>query len=340
MHSEQAVNSIDVVWNWLEQKRNILLVGHERPDGDSFASVLAMFLALRDWGKRVEAFFSCEEFPYRYHPIYKRIEDQTGICLGGVPALSRNFDGLLCLDTSTWARVDLPDGVNRKRPRMEVCNIDHHGDNQRFAKVNWVEADYAATAQMVFDLLKYRQIPISGLAAELLLTGLITDTGGFRFQNTNAATFRAAASLLERDAQYGVLIDSLFFNEPYNKLLLKNKLLENGRFEFDGRLLWSVLDSSLLHKFNVKAADTEDCIEALRGVAGVEVACLIQPDDESVRFSLRSRRMPYNVAEIARRLGGGGHLFAAGIKLPETDLEEAKTRFFNTARTWFKNDGP
>ncbi len=335
--NENDHRSAAAVWEWLEQRKGVLIVGHERPDGDAYAAVLAAYVLFRAAGVDAQAYFSIDDYPYRYRPIFNRVKDQSGISLGGEPRLKQNYDGLVCLDASTWERVDLPREAAAPA-RENICNIDHHVDNSGYGKLNWINPGCGATAQMILKLAKFRQLPIASPAADLILTGMITDTGGLRFQNTDAELLRDVADLLDLGANYGNLIDCLFFNEPYNKLRLKSRLLEKARFEFGGRLLFATLDGSLLDEFSLAPSETEDCIEALRGVAGVEVVCLIQPDENSVRLSLRSRRQPYDVSAMARRLGGGGHPLAAGIKFRQADTKEVWRRFINVAQEWFETD--
>ncbi len=336
MNPSSANQSIDQVWQWLDRRDRLLLVAHERPDGDAFASVLGLFLALRELGKKTQAYFSVDSIPTRYRPLFSRVGLEPGLCLAtDTPAIS-DFDGLICLDTANWARADLPAGMSQETAETACCNIDHHPDNSAYGQVNWIDESYAATAQMVMAMLQYRGLKVSPDCATLLLTGLVADTGGFRFQNTDAKAMRAAAAMIDGGADYAAIVDALYFNEPFNKMRLKTYLLENSVFAFDNRLLYAVMEPAMIEKLGLCPADTEDCIDVLRVVAGVQVACLVQPVEDGVRFSLRSRRLPYNVAEMARQLGGGGHPMAAGVNLPNIDLEKGLQRFLTVLEKWFE----
>ncbi len=336
MKSEVATDGMGSVRHWLEGRDGILLISHERPDGDAIASVLALFLALRDEGRRVFAYFPIERFSGRYQPLLQDVGQLAGLCLGSDKPPTDGLQGVLCLDTSNWRRAGLPEDFDRRETALSVCNIDHHPDNSRFAEVNWIEPECGATAQMVMWLLRDRGSRMTREIANLLLVGLVADCGGFRFQNTTPAVLRDAAELSEQGAEYSRVIDTLFFNEPYNKIRFKNHLLENAQFAFGSRLLYAVLEPEMLGKFGLQPSDVEDCIDSLRAVSGVEVTCLVQPVDGDVRFSLRSRRLPFNVAEMAHRLGGGGHPLAAGIRLPKTDLSSALESFLGVAAEWFE----
>lgn len=333
---KEAEKRIGEVWSWLEQRRRIIILSHERPDGDAFASVLALFVGLRQGGWQPSVYFSPEDIPVRYRPLLADVCAEPEVYWGSSSFSAINdFEGVLCLDTSNKERMDQPPDFDSVYPLAGICNIDHHGDNSRYGEVNWIDPEFAATAQMVLRLLNAGKTEITPQIASLLVIGIVTDCGGFRFQNTDSMVLRDAAALIEAGAEYGRIIDTLFFNEPYNKLLLKTYLLENAKFKFDGRLLCSVLEPEILEKLGLTKGDTEDCIDTLRTVAGVEVTCLIQPTENGVRFSLRSRQLPYNVADMAHRLGGGGHPLAAGISIPNTSVEEGLQRFLKEVEEWF-----
>ncbi len=336
MNPSSANQSIDQVWQWLDQRRHLLLIAHERPDGDAFASVLGLFLALREAGKEAQAYFSVDSMPARYRPMFSRVGLEPGLCFAPDTPAINGLDGLICLDTANWERADLPSGMSQEMAEISCCNIDHHPDNSAYGQVNWIDETYAATAQMVMAMLQCRGLKISQECTTLLLTGLVADTGGFRFQNTDAKALRTAAAMLDDGADYAAIVDTLYCNEPFNKMRLKAHLLENSVFAFDNRLLYAVMEPAMIEKLGLSPADTEDCIDILRVVAGVQVACIVQPAEDGVRFSLRSRRLPYNVAEMARQLGGGGHPLAAGANMPKVGLKKALQRFMTVLERWFE----
>ncbi|OPZ26172.1 MAG: Bifunctional oligoribonuclease and PAP phosphatase NrnA [Lentisphaerae bacterium ADurb.BinA184] len=153
---------------------------------------------------------------------------------------------------------------------------------------------------------------------------MVADTGAFRFSNTTPATLRLAADLRDHGADYPAVMDSLFFQEPLGLLRLGAALLESAELAYGGRLIYAVLKPELLEQFGVQPSETEDIIDVLRRVQGVEIACLIQPEPAHTRFSFRSRSPALSVADLARRLGGGGHHAAAGARIPAVPLPEAK----------------
>lgn len=313
------------VFEWLRERRTILVLTHERPDGDAFGSLYGAVAALQNSGGiaslgRIEV-----QLPRRYIDLFPRFKSIK------VPAKSNSLpddvDGILCLDASDRDRVVPANALDR----ISVCNVDHHQDNSRFGDVNWVDPTAAATAQMLavlFDAAGWLTAP----AADCLLCGMLTDTGGLRFPNTTPAALRVTAHLCECGARYDAIMDGLFFNEPIERRRLEAHLIETAVAEFDGRFLYAVLDSSEIRRRGLRPVELEGLIDVLRSVEGVQIACLIQPGDDAVRLSLRARSAKTPVNEIARQLGGGGHPLAAGVRMEDTDTDEAIQHVYTLVR--------
>jgi len=308
------------VLKWLAERRHLLLVTHIRPDGDAFGSLTGLLTAFARAGRSCVAYLSTPP-PRRLEPL---LLPAPGLSIGVPPPLA-DVDGIVCLDVANWERADLPPGIPSERGRVAipVCNIDHHSDNTRFGDLNLVQADMPATAQVLAELLAEAAIDTDAAAATRLLVGLLMDCGGFRFRNTGPAALRGAASLIEGGADYHRVVDRLFFSEPMARLRYKAKILADARPAHGGKLLYAILDPAEVKAFGVQLADTEDVIDVLRVIEGVEIACLLQPDEGAVRFSLRGRSERYPVDVIAHELGGGGHRLAAGAKVGNISLSAA-----------------
>ena len=309
----------EVLADWLSERRSLLLITHERPDGDAIGSLFGLSAALEAGGHRCFCFLS-EGVPSRYLPLLP-----PGAVAATTPL--RDFatlDGVICLDVANEGRADLPDGVTVDGLTCPVANIDHHADNTGFGDIVWVDERCAATAQMLTAFLREKGYDIPAPAAECLLIGLIMDTGGFRFQNTGPDVLRDAAFLLESGADLHGAMDALFFRRPYRHKLFEGELMRDATFACDGRLLYAVLDPVLMAESGLSGGDSEGLIDALRAVDGVDIACLLQPEEGAVRFSLRSRSPAWSVRRIAAALGGGGHVLAAGARTEGMSLDQAR----------------
>ncbi len=313
------------VFEWLRERRSILVLTHERPDGDAFGSLYGTVAALQNSGGVSAAGRIEVRLPRRYTGLFPRLKSVSVASASN--SIPDHIDGILCLDAAARGRVVPADAMDR----ISVCNVDHHQDNTRFGDVNWVDSEAAATAQMLavlFNAAGWLTAPV----ADCLLSGMLTDTGGLRFPNTTPAALRVAAHLCERGARYATIMDGLFFNEPIERRRLEAHLIETAVAEVGGRFLYAVLDSEEIRRRGLRPADLEGLIDVLRSVEGVQIACLIQPGDDAVRLSLRARSAGTPVNEIAQQLGGGGHPLAAGVRIEDVDTDEAIHQVCTLAR--------
>jgi len=312
--------TIEQIGGWLTARSNLLLLAHERPDGDAYGSLLGMQAALAAAGKTATVYLRAD-LPARYRRL---LGAGQGPLLCAAAACPAGVDGVICLDTTDRGRLDAPAGLIAAEAGPATLVVDHHPDNSVFGDLNWVAPDMAATAQMLAVLLNQWRPELLPAAADALLVGLAMDTGGFRFANTDPAAFQTAAILLRAGARHREIMDVLFFSEPHGLLLLRARLLQDAVFAHDRSLLYATLSPELIAEYGVDPADTEGLIDGLRIVQGVCIACLLQPGGGQVRFSLRSRDPAFPVNGIAAALGGGGHRLAAGAKVTGMTLEHAE----------------
>jgi len=306
--------NIEKVAKILRDRNGFLIITHQRPDGDAIGSSLGLLELLRTNGKNADVFFH-EELPR----VYDALPDIDYI-IADLPCLSE-YDTLLCLDFSNPKRfgdVDLS--------AFNTVNIDHHPDNSRFGKENFIYPTAAATAEIIYSIAK--GIPswkISPRAATFLMTGVVMDTGGFRFDNTSSHLMHCAAELLDAGAEYTMIINSMFYSKQKNLAEMEaDIILHHLQIECQGRFAWFYLSDELLDAYGVNERDTEGLIDIVRALEGVEIAAIFRRKDEGFRFSLRSKNILYSVGKIARQLNGGGHELAAGgfIQTPYVDEAE------------------
>lgn len=302
-----------LLWQAIERFRTaqrILLVCHIRPDGDAIGSLLGLGLALRSLGKSVEM-----------------------VSEDGVPSDSRHLEGssdikrkakgdfdLVCvLDSSDLGRTG---SVLQDRGAVDV-NIDHHPTNLNFASLNLVDVQAVATAEIIADLLAAWELAISPAIAAALLTGLVTDTIGFRTSNVTPATLKLAARLMEAGADLPVLYRRALVDRPFEAMRLWGAGL--SRLERSGRLLWTTLTLDDRKTAEYPGRDDADLVNILSAVEGVDIAVIfVEQPNGRVKISWRAQP-GFDVSQIARNLGGGGHAAAAGVEiqgnLPEIQAE-------------------
>jgi len=299
----------------LRDNDKFLLTTHERPDGDAVGSLAAMQLILAALGKDAVAFLTADEFPLPYEYRF--------ITLDGLvtdPPVDLSERVLVFLDCGNIDRT--PAAALEGEGRC-ILNIDHHHDNTRFGTHNHVDPTASCTAEMVWDLMKGLDVPMTQPIAEALYVGLVTDTGRFMYENTGSRAHEMAAELIEDGIDVHAIYRRLYEGIPQGKLeLLARGLMNVQRFD-DGLLTVTHLT---LEDYETSGADesySEGVVDHLRAVEGTAVAGLVRDllgngGSPKRKVSLRATDDRIDVSKIARAQGGGGHRRAAGFS---TDLD-------------------
>lgn len=306
----------------LKAARSAAIISHVSPEGDTLGSALAAYLVLKDLGKDV-AIYNADPIPPRFLflPGAKEI-----IRASHIP---RPFDLYLVVDASDPQRTgglleDLP-------PNALVINIDHHGSNERFGALNWIEETASSTGEMMFKLFKAMGAPISPGVATNLYTAIHTDTGSFRFLNTTPSALRVAAELLELGAGAKEVIEGLYEQWDLATLRLLGKFLLEIELCEDGAIAYLVIRSSDLEAAGIGMEETDGFVNYPRSLKGVKVALTFKELSPGlVKVSLRSKG-EVDVSQIASAFQGGGHPNAAGCLLAG-ELEEAQEKVLAEVR--------
>jgi phosphoesterase RecJ-like protein len=212
-----------------------------------------------------------------------------------------------------------------------VVNIDHHVTNTRFGSINLVCTDAASTGEIVYDLLKAWGVFIPAEAAGCLYATILSDTGGFRHDNTSGHALNAAAELVTLGADPVMLARGLFKSRPASFLRMQGHILQSLHFEFEDRLVWGVITQADLKKSGAAAEQADSAIDQLNTLRGQELAILFKEATPGLtKVSIRSRDQ-VDAAALAATFGGGGHHRAAGAEL-SLPLKEAQTRVLAEAR--------
>jgi len=308
------------------ESRSIVLACHVNPDGDALGSLLGLALALIPLGKDLVC-LSQDGVPdiLRFLPGTEMVVTTTDI-----PA----FDLALVVDSGELARVG--ESVKPLVARAgRVVDIDHHVTAGAFGDIRVLDAQAASTAEIVYALLQTLGVPITPDIATCLFTGVITDTGSFRFQNVTPNTLRVAAKLLEAGAPPAHISENVFENRTFAATRLLGSALSALSQTPDGQVIWTHITAQDFRTLGATDQDTEGVVNYVRGVRGAEVGILFREmETGKIRVSLRSRES-VNVAEIAARFGGGGHRMASGctVDAPLAEAEQAVVRAVQEALT-------
>ncbi|HET7052865.1 MAG TPA: bifunctional oligoribonuclease/PAP phosphatase NrnA [Solirubrobacterales bacterium] len=309
-----GATAIERIAHEIRSRERFLLTAHEGPDGDALGSLLGMHHLLTQLGKDSVMFLAAKEFPlpieYRFLPLEEVFHEAPA------DMADRAVVFLDCGNIDRMPVDFLSEDGNFK------INIDHHHDNTLFGDVNLVEVDASCTAEIVYELAILLGAEITTPIAAALYVGLVTDTGKFMYENTNARTHRIAADLIEAGVDVDETYRRLYEHVPLEKLRLLSRALDGIQHHCDGRLVLAYVTASDYEASGGGEEMTEGIIDHLRSVEGARVAALIRDLGDRGRaarkVSLRSSDGEVDVSAIARRRGGGGHKRAAGFS---TDLE-------------------
>ncbi len=292
---------------------DILLVAHVNPDGDSLGSALALALALRTLGARPRVSFDAEPFA-----VPRTLRFLAGQELLVDPVAITARPGLVvCLDAASRSRLGRLAQITAGS-RMVV--VDHHASNTRFGDLNLVDSEAASTSAMVVGLIDALGVALDADLAAAIYTGLVTDTGSFRFAATTPAVHRLAARLLATGIRHDLISRALWDTHPFGYLKLLGEVLGRARLEPEHDLTWTWCAQADLRAAGLDYDEIEGFIDTLRTASEAEVAVICKQDDGVWKVSVRSKGS-VDVGALCAGLGGGGHRLAAGFvtsaELPE-----------------------
>jgi phosphoesterase RecJ-like protein len=295
------------------QHHKIFIAAHIMPDGDCIGSTLALMWALRRLGKSVTV--ACHDHvpnTFNYLPGAAELK----------PHLPTDEELLVFLDGSAADRFGAAYDPTKFNARP-VLVIDHHVTNENFAPLNFVDRHAASTAEIIYRLIRALEVPLDRDLAQCLLTGIITDTLGFRTSNTTVDTFRIVTALMEAGGSIPEIIERSFNQIPLASLRLRGRVFTNATL--DGMILWAEIPLRLQRELGLNSNGASGIINQLLSVEDAKIAVLfIEKENGKIDVGLRSR-VGYDVASIAARLGGGGHKQASGV-LMEGPLSAVRER--------------
>ena len=301
----------------LREQQRFAILSHVRPDGDALGSQLALALSLKELGKTVRV--------WNEDGMLEKYSFVPGAnLLSKPPSAPEDVDVALALDTAIQNR--LGNTLPAIRAAKIWINIDHHPSNPGYGDIVYIDPTSPATGQIIFELIKSQNLPLTRQIAENLYVAISTDTGSFQYPNTTAHTFEIAAELVRAGVDVGRVSQQLYENFPRRRSELLRELLATMRFEAGGRVASFSLSLSLARQLGVLPEDTEGLIDHLRAIRGVIVAVFFEElPDGKVRVSMRSKSEDVDVRTICQKFGGGGHILAAGARVRGT-LPEVRAK--------------
>lgn len=302
---------MDEIIHTLKNSSTWIILAHERPDCDTLGCGSALFQRGVSLGKQC-LWRGKDPMPqvYSFLPF-----TESYSCWRSFPLNDNGLPGeasVIVLDTSNTERGI--NGLPLADPFFPVINIDHHGDNSRFGKFNWIDETASSTGEIIFDLYASAEWILTSGESEAIFAAIATDTGFFRFSSTTAKTLNTASALISSGARPAVLYKKIFENRTLGGLHLWGAGLTRACLFANGRICITFLEENDFLTSRAPKEEAENLVNALLSVSGVLMAVLLQEDKGFCRASIRTRD-PLNARSIAEIWGGGGHILAAGCKI-------------------------
>lgn len=313
----------------IRRSNHILVASHSDPDGDALGSLIALGLALTKIGKKT-TLYNASAIPavYKFLPSVERVVHHL--------KKAGTYDMAIVLDCGDISRVGEGSGTVEKTPC--VVNIDHHVSNTAFGDIQWVDTEACATSEIIYRLITELGIGVDRHIATCIYTGILTDTGSFRFSNTNQAAFAISREMAEIGVEPFQVAQHVYGTYSLGRIKLLNLALDSIEISGNGKLSIMTVTKRMLDETGTSSEDVDGLINYARRIQDVKVAALIQEQKNGNGVTKQRRRYhvslrsdgSVDVAAIASSFGGGGHYSAAGFQI-ESALADLKAEIITLA---------
>ena len=304
--------NIEKLKNLIDEANTIGVVSHVNPDGDNLGSSLGFARALRNYGKDTEVVGHDTIDNYlKFLPDLEFYENNY----------KDSYDLLLILDASEIDRIGDAQSVAVNSKKTAV--IDHHLGGKITSDLNIIHPEAPATCQLIYEIIQRIGMPLDEKTANLLFTGIVTDTGRFMYYDTNRETFEIAGKLLDAGANKENIYSALYQNKPIDVLKFETDLIANA--EFMGDRVFAIASIDKVDEYGVQMGDSEHIVNILRDLEGISISMLVKEyGNGEYKVSMRSKGI--DISKTARENGGGGHANASGFSIFDDSLESAAAK--------------
>jgi phosphoesterase RecJ-like protein len=298
----------------IESNRTFVVTSHIHPDGDSIGSALALCDFLRARGKEAVVVMS-DATPMVYQWL-DRDRDMLAPARPEDTAHIAAAEAVFIVDVNSFDRLGMI-GPAVESSAAAKAVIDHHPYKALITPVSVVNTEASSTSELVFSLIHHLGGPLTPRAADALYTGILTDTGSFRFANTSPIAHEITAKLLEAGVQPARVYDLVYNQNSEARTRLLGQVLAHISFAGNGQVAWLIVTQTMIREAGALPEETSGFVDITMTIAGVEIGMIfVEAEDGAIRISLRSRGNK-DVNKVAVSLGGGGHRNASGVVLRE-----------------------
>lgn len=300
----------------VKSAKRVLITSH-KDCGDAAGSVIATYLALRQWGQEADMFL-----PSPVPAMLNFLPHTEKIITNADKINLENYDVLFCVDAGEIAMTDLADKWQKRPLSLFTINIDHHFTNPGYGDINILDKQASATTVVLLELFRQAEVTVTRDMATCLLTGIFTDTGTFSNPGTTALSLKAAADLLLKGANITKTLDQIVRTKSVTDLQLWGRALERLYVNKDLNVVTTVITQADIKELKVGSEALEGIANFLNDLSGFQAALVLKEQaDGTVKGSLRTTRDDVDVSALAREYGGGGHKKAAGFTVKGSLVE-------------------
>lgn len=317
--------TLDNIKEEINKAESIVILTHETPDGDAIGSSLAMKIALKQFGKNADVIIREVPRIFNFLPERDEIKQDSDV---------EKYDLAISLDCADFKRLV---GNEHFEKAEQTIVIDHHGSNKMYGDINFVNPVSPACCQILIGMFQYFNVYIDKDLGTCILTGIITDTGGFKYSGVTAETFEFTADLLQKGIKVYDIYKRVLQTKTKANFELMKKAVDRMEFLEDGKVTFTYITNNDLEEVNAEIGDHEGLVELGRDIEGVEVSVFIrQNDNEEDNYKISMRSNDYvNVSDVCLMFGGGGHERAAGATV-KGDLEQVKQKIIKELKKVLK----
>ena len=316
--------TLDNILEEINKADSIVILTHENPDGDAIGSSLALYNALKAYGKNPDVIIPEYSRTFEFLPGAEFIKKESSV---------ERYDLAISLDCST---IKMLNGFAKyfENAKSSVV-IDHHGTNTMYGDLNFVNPDAPACAQILIVVLNYFKMEITKEIGTCILAGIITDTGGFKYSGVTAETFEFVAWLLNKGVNVSNVYRKVLQVRTKSNFELNRIASDRLQFFENGKIAFTYITKEDEELVNAETGDHEGIVDIGRDIEGVEVSIFIREVPvKGLKISLRSSE-DVNVADVALLYGGGGHPRAAGCNM-QCSIEQARDKIINEVKVFLK----
>ena len=315
--------TLDEILKEIKEAEKIVILTHESSDGDAVGSSLAMKLMLREMGKESDVILPEYSRLFDFLPGANEIKKSSEIL---------NYDLAISVDCANLKRLQEKKYFENAK---KTIVIDHHGSNEMYGDLNYVNPVSPACCEILAVISEYFELEMTKDIGTCLMTGIITDTGGFQYSGVNSETFEFASELLRKGVDIPEIYKRTLRTKTKANFELTKRVIDRMEILEDGKVTFTYIDMKDEEEVNAEPGDHEGLVEIGRDIEGVEVSIFIrQKEENAYKVSLRSGEY-VNVSDICLLFGGGGHQKAAGA-LIQGDVQQVKEKILKEVRKALK----